>query len=300
MRSSLTITVVSISLATMWPTGAVAQWFPNPGLSAMNSSIQRDAQTAQVRSLSDSVSREIAGAPQRQLNTRQVSTSELLYKPSLTRRKVNLAQFVEKSRASDPASSAQLEKMFASTDIIVAVGKAMSLYGLNTNNLADAYAVYWTNAWLGSRGRNEDLPKTQMIAVRNQAASALLSSPELLAAADSQKQEMVEAMLVQAAMISAYIDNAKADPALMAKVKSAIAQGAKAMGLDLYAMTLTPNGFSPAKKGSALESNDDTQLAVGVSTSSDPSTPNYIFIAASGGAALGGMFLLGKTIGKKR
>jgi hypothetical protein len=34
----------------------------------------------------------------------------------------------------------------------------------------------------------------------------------------------------------------------MSKVKAAIAQGAKGIGLDLGAMMLTENGFVPAKK----------------------------------------------------
>jgi hypothetical protein len=39
------------------------------------------------------------------------------------------------------------------------------------------------------------------------------------------------------------VSNAKSDPALMEKVKVAIAQGAKRMGLDLDRMELTDKGF---------------------------------------------------------
>ena len=226
------------------------------------------------------------------------SISALTFQSSSQVRKQNFANFVEKIRASDPAGAAKMQQFFASTDIIAAIGNGMASYGLRTNNLADAYAVYWTNAWLGSRGRNEDLPKAQMITVRNQAVSALLATPSVEAASDAQKQQMAEAMLVQAAMISAYIDNAKSDPVLMTKVKAAIAQGAKAMGLDLYMMTLTANGFAPAKKGSAVEENDEGQLAA-VPATTDTTSPNYPLIAAAGGAGLGGMFLLGKAMSKK-
>jgi hypothetical protein len=117
---------------------------------------------------------------------------------------------------------------------------------------------------------------------------------------------MAEAMLVQAALIEAYIGNAKSDPALMTKVKAAIVQGAKGMGLDLYKMTLTPDGFIPAKRGSAVDDSDIPSLpedtpseAELASNTGDETAPNYALIAAAGGAGLGGMFLLGKAMGRK-
>jgi hypothetical protein len=233
------------------------------------------------------------------------SAKSLTFRPSEALRRSNLKQFAEKTREVDPTGADQMEQMFASTDIIGAIGKAMVPYGLQTNNVADAYAVYWTNAWLGARGRNEDLSKAQMIAVRNQSASALLVIPSFVSATDAQKQEMAEAMLIQAAMISAYVDNAKTDPSFMTKVKSAIVQGAKSMGLDLYKMTLTDKGFVPAKQGSAID-NITPSLPIKAEgeqalASNTPSVaaPNYALIAAAGGAGFGGMFLLGKAMGRK-
>jgi hypothetical protein len=229
--------------------------------------------------------------------------SSLNFTPSATRRKANLAQFVDKTRVDNPEGAAQMAQLFASTDVIGAIGKGIAPFGLRVNNLADAYTVYWTNAWLGSRGRDDTLSKQQIAAVRNQAANALLATPGIASASDAGKQEMAEAMLVQAALIEAYVGNAKSDPALMTKVKAAIAQGAKGMGLDLYLMTLTPNGFVPAKKGSAVDDaispppGEDAQALASKSQSDD--APNYALIAAAGGAGLGGMFLLGKAMGRK-
>jgi hypothetical protein len=136
-----------------------------------------------------------------------------------------------------------MEQLFAANDVIDLIDKRMMSIGLRANNVADAYAVYWTNAWLGSRGRNDELPKPQMIAVRNQAAQALLATLPFKSTTDAQKQELAEAMLIQAALIGAVTDNAKSDSALLEKVKVAIAQGAKGMGLDLDKMTLTAQGF---------------------------------------------------------
>jgi hypothetical protein len=108
-------------------------------------------------------------------------------------------------------------------------------------------------------------------------------------------------------MIEAYIGNAKSDPALMSKVKAAIAKGGKGMGLDLYAMNLTPNGFVLGKRGSAVDdidmvpgSESNEQALATATPSSDKEVPNYALIAAAGGAGLGGMFLLGKAMERKR
>ncbi len=184
------------------------------------------------------------------LNTKKsnlsVTPSTLLtFKVSSTVRRRNLAQFVAKTRKTDPEGAAKMERLFASTDVIGQISKAIAPYGLRTNNVADAYAVYWTNAWLGSQGRNDDFSRTQMIAVRNQAEKALLATLPFQSATDAQKQELAEAMLVQAALIGSFLESAKSDPALMAKVKVAITQGARGMGLDLDRMTLTPQGFRP-------------------------------------------------------
>jgi hypothetical protein len=173
-------------------------------------------------------------------------SARLDFQPSLSRRKQNLSRFVEKTRANDPQGAAQMAKLFASTDVIEQLGKSIAPYGLRTNNVADVYAVYWTTAWLGSRGRNENLPKSQIIAIKNQATGALSSTAQFSSATDAQKQQFAEALLIQTVLIDASIDYAKSDPALLSKVKVAISQGAKAMGLELDRMTLTPQGFRSA------------------------------------------------------
>ena len=231
--------------------------------------------------------------------------SSLSYSASAAVRKNNLSNFVKKTRAVDPEGASKMEAMFASADVIGAIGEGIAPFGLRTNNVADAYTVYWTNAWLGSRGRNDTLSKQQIAAVRNQAANALLTTPAFSSASNAQKQEMSEALLVQAALIEAYVDNAKSDPALMKKVKAAIAQGAKGMGLDLYKMTLTSDGFVPDKRGSAIDEDDlqsgsesDEQALASTEPAESGESPNYALIAAAG-AGLGGMFLLGKVMGRK-
>ena len=171
--------------------------------------------------------------------------ANLEFKPSVKLRQKNISRFLEKLRVSNPSTAGQTTQLPSANAVTAQIDRSMASVGLKSNNVADAYAVYWTNAWLGSRGRNEDLPKSQMIAVRNQAANALLANPKFASATNIQKQELAEAMILQTVLISAFVSNAKSDPELMEKVKVAIAQGATSMGLNLDRMTLTPQGFRP-------------------------------------------------------
>jgi hypothetical protein len=161
------------------------------------------------------------------------------------RTRANLAQFVAKSRAVDPQGAAAMERLFASTDIIAAMGQELAKYDLRTDNVADCYAVWWMSAWQGANGDTSDAAPATALAVKAQAARALAATPQFMRATEAQKQEYAEALLIQAALISATVDTYKGDPAMMRKVGAAIRTGAKASGLDLDAMRLTPGGFVP-------------------------------------------------------
>jgi hypothetical protein len=173
--------------------------------------------------------------------------SRLAYTPSMERRRANLAAFVAKSRKVDPRGAATLEKELAATDVIGKMNRALAGYGMRADNAADAYAAWWLNAWLASRRRSDDPTARQVAAVRAQAAEALMAAPALAGASDAVKQEMAEAHLVQAALISAHMEGAKGDPALSRRVAAAVGQGARASGLDLTAMELTDDGFAPRR-----------------------------------------------------
>jgi hypothetical protein len=223
------------------------QW-SNAGLNAIKLDVQWSGIRAQVRNqVQGNQERNVVNSKKPKNSSEQIIATKLAYKPSATNRQANLKRFVEKTRQINPAGAVELEQLFTSNDIISQINQAMSKVGLKANNVADAYALYWVSAWLGARGSNENLPKAQMIAVRNQAASALLNMPEFTSATDAQKQEITEVMLVQAALIDASIESAKSDPALLAQTQKAITKGAEGFGLDLYSMTLTPQGFRPAK-----------------------------------------------------
>jgi hypothetical protein len=168
----------------------------------------------------------------------------LSFRVSLTDRQQNTTRFIDGLRLTDAASAKSWEQIFATNDVFGQIDQAMTKLGLNSTNLADAYAVYWTNAWLGAQGRTDDLPQAQLIAVRNQVAQTLLATPEVQAATDAQKQEIAEGLLIQAALIDASVKQAQGNPTLMPQVQTAIKQGAQTMGLALDRLTLTAQGFA--------------------------------------------------------
>jgi len=178
----------------------------------------------------------------------QPITAQTRFTPSVSRRKANLSSFVEKSRKADPVGAAKMKELFASGDIIGAIdGKMRETYGMRADNVADAYAVWWTSAWMGSQGRTDDPSPGQMAMVKRQAANALAATSEFASASDATKQEFAEALLVQAALIQATVETYVADPAMMAKVSASIREGVKASGVELETMTLTDEGFRPAE-----------------------------------------------------
>lgn len=168
----------------------------------------------------------------------------LTFTPSPERRRANLAGFVEKTRAQDPQGGAAMEAAFADGTLIDQMGAAIAPFGYSTANLGDAYALWWQVAWKGARGDSSNPTPAQMRAVQAQAHSALLAAPEVAAADDAQKQQMAEAMLVQALMIEQMVEQAQQQPGMMPQVQAAVLQGARASGLELDRMELTDSGFA--------------------------------------------------------
>jgi hypothetical protein len=178
--------------------------------------------------------------------TAPVDMATMRFRPDIARRRSNLAQFVAKSRAADPAGAQSLETLFAQGDIIERIGGELRKKDLRTDNVADTYAVWWITAWLGSRGRTDDVSPATIRAVRDQAAQALGSTGQFTGAGDPAKQEMAESLLIQSLLIEAAVEQAQTDPAKLRDVGAAVRQGAKGMGLDLDQMNLTEAGFVPA------------------------------------------------------
>lgn len=177
------------------------------------------------------------------------ATSILTYRPSPDRRRANFTRFVAKARARDPQGAASLEKELGASDVIARAAPELARYGFRIDNVGDAYAAWWLNAWLAARQRTDTPPLRQIAAVRAQAAQAMASIPEIVRAGDAEKQEIAEANLIQSLLIGASLEQAKNDPAQLRRIAAAVRQGARASGLDLDTMELTDAGFVPRRTG---------------------------------------------------
>lgn len=173
--------------------------------------------------------------------------ADLHYAPSHERRTANYANFVAKSRQGDPQGADSLATVFASQDVIEAMAPLLDAVGLRIDNVADAYAAWWINAWMVGRSRDDDVSREMAIAVRDQAAHAIASSGILRGASDAAKQEMAESLLVQAALLAAAMEQSKGDVVQLRQIAAAASQGALGMDVDLAAMELTEQGFVPSQ-----------------------------------------------------
>ena len=190
--------------------------------------------------------RESVAHPRGRARVAPAPAARLTYRPSMERRRANFAMFVAKSRKKDPAGAAMLEKALATSDVMGKMERELAGFGMRVDNVADAYAIWWLNAWLASRQRPDTPPAVQIAAVRVQAAQAIASMPGFATASDAVKQEMAEANLLQAMLIGAYMESAKDDRDLSRRLAAAVRQGARASGLNLDAMELTNEGFAPS------------------------------------------------------
>jgi hypothetical protein len=171
------------------------------------------------------------------------SSVSLDYRPGGARRRQNLAHFVEMSRRVNPEAAEQLAQIFASRDIIEQIREPIGKVGLRIDNVADAYALWWIDAWQASHGIDEKVDRSTAMSVKRQVERAFAQSGGLRGASNVDKQRMAEALLIQALLIEACMEQAKADPAGARRLADAVTRGAQQMNLDLAKMTLTDKGF---------------------------------------------------------
>lgn len=215
----------------------------------------------------------------------RADASMLRYTASRTRRSANLAAFVQKTRVADPQGAADLQKVFAEGDFIERIRAMVAPHGLQIEDVADAYTLWWLTAWHAARGNN-DTPSPEILsAVKAQAARAVLATGEIAQASDAQKQELAEALWVQSTLIDVAVEQAKRDPARLRAIGDAVRKSAKGMGLDLDAIDLTAQGFVPARVGR----NDPPAAAPG----HGGTPPAYGALAlAAGGMGVGAFLML--------
>ena len=230
---------------------------------------------------------------------------DLSFASNSKRTRTNLAHFVSQVRAKSPAEADNLEQMFASTDVVGAVGGVMRGVGLDPQNVADVYALWWVIAWSAANGVESTSDAGTYQAVQAQARAAFANTADFANTSEADRQQFAEALMVQAGILDSANDEARGDAANRKIVAQGARKGASEMGLNLDTMVLTREGFRP-RDGAALDpslGDADPQLASSSDTvSSSESGGNsttYLAIAVAAGAGLGAAYIAGKAAARK-
>lgn len=263
---------------------------------------------ARDRERSRFTSREARSLPPSATRVSPSSVALFRYVPSAVQRRKNLANFVAKTKARDPQSAAKMEQLFSSADVIAQIGQGLAPFGLDVNNIADAYAAYWMSSWQAAAGTSGTFDPQQVSKVKAQAQSLLIASPKAVNASNEEKQEFAEALLVQTALIEASMEQATGDRSQIRAIGNAVRKAARTMGLDLEIMTLTDDGFVLINRTGRLDDTDPKQnpaadeardLLATKDSDSEHTDRNYALIAAAGGAGLGAMIMLSRALSKR-
>jgi hypothetical protein len=126
---------------------------------------------------------------------RRYTPDDTRFRPSQKNRESNLAQIVRQTAAIDPEGAKKMQALFAVVDVIAEIGKGIAPYGLRTNNVADAYTVYWMTAWQAANQDNSDFMQAQVAAVRQQSADILMTTVAFVGSSDQLKQELADTTL---------------------------------------------------------------------------------------------------------
>jgi hypothetical protein len=229
----------------------------------------------------------------REGGTSQQTTAMPTYAPNKSRTRANLNALASRLGG---ANGQQAEQLFASNDVIGMVQGVMNQYGLQKNNVAHAYALYWVVYW-GLANNVHDAPSERALqAVAAQAERGFANNAEFAQLDNAAKQAAAEELMALTAIFDATSEQAKSDPTLAAQIAKASLEGSRKSGLELDKMTLTEDGFVPGKPRKGANASDavgdDTKQA---SANGNNKTLQYGIMAALG---LGAAFMIGK--GMKR
>ncbi len=170
----------------------------------------------------------------------------LSFTPNAGQRKKNVADYISRVAKIAPTYAPQLAAEFADGQIFTHYGQLMDSVGLSANDVGDNLAVWWITAWEASMGRPVDTPPAAFAKVKTQ-VSRILSEKKLLVMSNADKQRYADSLTIQSMILANQIEQAKTNPDIAQKLATGIKAGAKKMGFDLEAMTLSKDGFVPTK-----------------------------------------------------
>jgi hypothetical protein len=172
-------------------------------------------------------------------------TASLNFSPSPRIRNASVERLFTQMRSVDPENAKKIEAQYGGGRLFQALDGALKGYGLTTNNVADSMTVWLINVWMGANGRSDNPSNAEIKAVRNQIADTLAGSPDFANANDAAKQELSDALLVNAAVIGGAVDDPAAKTAEgSAMLKKVTRKLGSDLGLDLTAMKISTEGFA--------------------------------------------------------
>jgi hypothetical protein len=231
---------------------AVAQEFSNFGFSMPDVTWDYAGQRValqQANQLNQSMLNSASSEPSGKAAPPEVKSpvTSLNFSISSSVRSRSLESFAAKIRAADPANAENFLATYGSVDVIRSFGKAMAPFGLRVDNAADTFALWWIAAWQTANRDTRHVDAKTYKAVSLQAAKSFANHPQFASITDAMKQEFSESSMIQTLLIGIATDRYGSDPGYAQSLADAVRQGTKATGLDLDVMTLTEDGFVPAK-----------------------------------------------------
>jgi hypothetical protein len=179
-------------------------------------------------------------ASRRTLSSARYDTS---YRPSQRRTKANQSAMINRARANDEGGGDQFERLFGKDDSFGSVKGTMTTYGLNSNDVSHAYALYWTELWVVANKSYEAPSREALLAVGRQSAEVFATNDAFGALTNTQKQRSAEEFMALAMILEFGWLEVRGSPKLEARFVDKAIKGGQAVGLDLTAMTLTNSGF---------------------------------------------------------
>ena len=185
-------------------------------------------------------------------DTGGASAPILTFAPDRAQRARTYAEFVDRIGRTAPEDAASLE----GTDLFAAMAGAMAPYGLSTDSLPDATAVYMIELWDAANGQATDLSREAVRTLSGQIRDAYAAArdPGLFDAA--KVQEQADTYLLQGWLITSMRTTFEAGgggagdaEAFRASMR---ALGREVFGIDLTRATINERGLIPGEAVGAL------------------------------------------------
>jgi hypothetical protein len=221
-------------------------------------------------------------------DTQVVSSVDLRFKISASQRKQNIANFINEVAKVTPDYAPRLASELADGSIVKQYEQLVTSLGLDPNNVADNMAAWMLTAWEASAGRPLDIQPSDFVTVKQQMQN-MLSTSEAAGFSNAEKQKVSDDLIMRTMVIANQIEYAKTNPEFAKQLAISTKKSVKQSGLDFDKMTLTEDGFVPAKGRKRSEP----------SAATAEGSYNYALIAGAAGAGLGLAFLIGKAVGKR-